>query len=383
MEYDIHNYEEQLHTALHALATAPISQRNKQLILEFKRHLIVTDIGTPRITRYVFALKMLARVLDRDFDQATKDDMMRVIEHLQTCGYKEWTKKTYKGILKRFYKWLKGNDTRYPPEVEWISTGLPRSKRPVPKPEDLLVPNEIPKLIDVCHNLRDKALIALLWETGARISEVGNLTAASIAFDEYGGTVQLNGKTGPRRIRIISSVPFLANWLSTHPLKHTKTAPLWCCLHRHQDEQLNYKTIAKMLQNMFQKAGIDKKCNPHIFRHSRATFMAKHLTEFQMNQYFGWVQGSAMPSTYVHLSGKDMDAAVLKLNGIEIGNNESDTAPQATVCVRCKRLNPTSAELCCACGMMLESDPQDPENVPSTLRHANQPQVHTVLPSAP
>ncbi|WP_340819137.1 hypothetical protein [Methanolobus sp. WCC4] len=35
-----------------------------------------------------------------------------------------------------------------------------------------------------------------------------------------------------------------------------------------------------------------------------------------MNAYFGWVQGSDMPAVYVHLSGRDVDDAVLKANGV-------------------------------------------------------------------
>jgi hypothetical protein len=44
--------------------------------------------------------------------------------------------------------------------------------------------------------------------------------------------------------------------------------------------------------------------------------MANYLTEAQMNAYFGWVQGSGMPSVYVHLSGRDIDDAILKANGV-------------------------------------------------------------------
>ena len=44
--------------------------------------------------------------------------------------------------------------------------------------------------------------------------------------------------------------------------------------------------------------------------------MANYLTEAQMNVYFGWVQGSDMPSIYVHLSGRDVDYAILKANGV-------------------------------------------------------------------
>jgi hypothetical protein len=35
-------------------------------------------------------------------------------------------------ILKRFYKWLKGNDEYYPPEVAWIKTTLKDKDKPLP-----------------------------------------------------------------------------------------------------------------------------------------------------------------------------------------------------------------------------------------------------------
>jgi integrase/recombinase XerD len=81
-------------------------------------------------------------------------------------------------------------------------------------------------------------------------------------------------------------------------------------------EPMQYGTIRMRLNKLAKKAGINKKIHPHLFRHSRATYMANYLTEAQMNMYFGWVQGSNMPSIYVHLSGRDIDDAVLKANGI-------------------------------------------------------------------
>jgi integrase/recombinase XerD len=50
--------------------------------------------------------------------------------------------------------------------------------------------------------------------------------------------------------------------------------------------------------------------------------MANYLTEAQMNVYFGWAQGSDTPGVYVHLSGRDVDDAILKANGI-VQNGES------------------------------------------------------------
>jgi uncharacterized paraquat-inducible protein A len=79
--------------------------------------------------------------------------------------------------------------------------------------------------------------------------------------------------------------------------------------------------------------------------------MANHLTEAQMNMHFGWVQGSNMPSIYVHLSGRDVDQAILRANGIEI--KEEENKPKINVCPRCKNINTPNNLFCYKCGAVL------------------------------
>jgi site-specific recombinase XerD len=59
-----------------------------------------------------------------------------------------------------------------------------------------------------------------------------------------------------------------------------------------------HPALAKILKAAAEKAGLKKKAHPHKLRHSRATFLASKLTEAQMNQVFGWRQGSKMPNIY-------------------------------------------------------------------------------------
>ncbi len=91
-----------------------------------------------------------------------------------------------------------------------------------------------------------------------------------------------------------------------------------------------------------------------MFRHSRATFMAGHLTEFQMNRYFGWKQGSDMASTYVHMSGKDLDSAVMAMNGIKPKEEVKKSALTQKICPRCEAKNNPGIKLCYVCTAPLD-----------------------------
>ena len=226
----------------------------------------------------------------------------------------DWTKHDYKVTLKKFYKWLNGGEE--PSTVKWIRTTLQKQDRKLP--EDMLTEDEVKQMIDATTNKRDKAIIALLWDIGARVGEVGSLRIKHVKFDDLGGVIIVNGKTGPRRVRAVWSVDYLQNWLEEHPGKNDPEAPLWFNFPKKAEEleSMQYDAIRMRLNKISKKAGINKKIHPHLFRHSRCTYMANYLTEAQMNAYFGWVQGSGMPSVYVHLSGRDIDDAVLKANGI-------------------------------------------------------------------
>ncbi len=72
-----------------------------------------------------------------------------------------------------------------------------------------------------------------------------------------------------------------------------------------------------MLEEAKERVGLEKPVNPHHFRHSRATFLASKFTESQMCEWFGWVQGSDRPATYVHMSGRDVDGTYKELHDID------------------------------------------------------------------
>ncbi len=167
--------------------------------------------------------------------------------------------------------------------MDWIKISRKDSKK---LPEDLLSEEEIEKLINACGHPRDRALVASLYESGARISELGNLKIKHVKFDQYGAVLMVDGKTGMRRVRIIFSSPYLATWLENHSFRDNPEAFVWVGIGTvGRNVPMQYGAIRMLLKRIAERAGIKKKIHPHLFRHSRSTHLAKHLTEAQMKQY--------------------------------------------------------------------------------------------------
>jgi integrase len=350
--FDPHNYKGRLKAALRKLKESDISEENKKTIIEFHNYCFAEGLTIPRVAKYVCTLRIISSLLRIDFKDATKADILNLVRKIEQGNYSEWTKQFYKVALKKFYKWLRQTED-YPPEVKWIKTTVKNKKHKLP--EELLTEEDVKRLVEAADHPRDRALVFVLYESGCRIGEILALKIKHVSFDKFGAQIIVDGKTGSRRIRLISSTPVLANWLENHPLRDNPNSLLWVGIGtRNKNEPLSYSNVRILLKRLGEKAGIKKAVNPHMFRHSRATFLANHLTEAQMKQYFGWVQGSDMASVYVHLSGRDVDNALLKVYGLRSQEERQESTLKPKDCPRCKRANSAVSKFCNSCGMVLD-----------------------------
>ncbi|MFE3845443.1 tyrosine-type recombinase/integrase [Thermoplasmatota archaeon] len=239
----------------------------------------------------------------------------------------------------------------YPEEVKWITPGGKSRRKHLPK--ELFTVEEIKTLANNTENLRDRCLVMMLYETGCRIGELQDIRIKDIDFDKYGALVTVYGKTGARRIRIIASAPSISNWLQEHPDRINKNMHLFCGIWTNRGGRMQYRYINKLLRKVGKKAEIDKPMNPHHFRHSRATELAKKLTEAQLCQYMGWTIGSKEARTYVHLSGRDIDKAILSLHGFTHEETEEDKF-KVIKCPRCGIKNDPGSKFCSSCSLGLD-----------------------------
>jgi hypothetical protein len=52
-------------------------------------------------------------MLDKDFREADKRDITRLVERIEHMDSSDRTKREYKGVVRRFYRWLGKDDTYF------------------------------------------------------------------------------------------------------------------------------------------------------------------------------------------------------------------------------------------------------------------------------
>jgi len=357
---DIHNLAHQYERAQRHLQGLEISARNKALIFAFRDACLLRQVcGTSRLIHSFCYLGRSARILGKDFDTAERADIERIITTFMNEGLKPYTIVGAKSILKRFMTYVKNPEEfpncPTPPCVAWMRTHVRKKDERRLQRTELLTPQDIERLLAICRNPRDKALIAVLWETGARISELGNLQLKHITKHPHGYTLDVDGKTGKRSPLIVSSAPYLSQWLANHPFRDQPDAPLW--VHNQFDtapQLLKYVSIRYLLQRYFARAGITKPFHPHVFRHSRATFLLSQgiMNESQAKSYFGWTSDSEMLATYSHLIDQDANNAILRENNL-VPKREAHDALKPITCHVCNELNPPGTDYCTKCNAVL------------------------------
>lgn len=309
---DIHDFKRRLSSVEAALQLANIPRADKDHIYDFECQMFADGLGLARITKYLTTLRALYKLTSWSILTASKRDIIGILARIERSEWTAWTKHDYKLALRKYLVYC---------ELQELAALIRLPKVHNYKlPEELITPEHIEELLMCCRGSQDRAFLFVLWESGARIGEILSLRRKNIMFDHLGAILIVDGKTGMRRVRLIESAPLLDEWISYGSFKDDD--PVF---------QKTYRSYAKCLKTLSRRAGISKRIYPHLFRHSRATYLAGYLTEAQLCCYMGWTISSAMPRVYVHLNGHDLDAALTRvptLLSVSHTLNKQYAAPQ-------------------------------------------------------
>ncbi len=323
---------------------------NFGVVQEFAEDLLASGVSELRVYSYMVCLKRILSINPEKVEEWGKRDVRSVVNRLQLECREEKISENYllevKKTLKKFFKWMGKEES-----VSWFTTGGRKSNV---SPHDLITEEEFNAMMNACMNSRDRALISLLYETGARVGEIGSMRVKDVSFDDHGAVVWLpKSKTVKRRLRVVYSARYLSEWLSDHPTKDPERE-LWVKLagkNRHQG--MVYDDIRVQTREIAKRAGINRRIYMHLFRHTRATKLLTKVSESIGAKYMGWIPGSNMVRTYVHLANEDVDEAILQMHGIKTNENRKDL--EVRQCPRCTQINPGS-RYCTRCGLPLNEE---------------------------
>ncbi|MFH0817740.1 MAG: tyrosine-type recombinase/integrase [Candidatus Micrarchaeota archaeon] len=361
------------------LKDGELVEANRQSLRQFNSEKTVSGMAPGTRWLFCYTMRRIDATIRKPFQEMNKADLLAYWSDQRRTKLKSNSeRKCTKVFLQWAYGMKKGT---YPESIEWLGFNKNKNKK---LPEELLTPDEVKRLISCTKSIHDAALAHVLYESGCRIGELMAIRVKHIQLDNYGAIVMLRGKTGDRRCRLIDSVPILNRWLSEHPMKSNPESYLF--FGKNPEKGISDRqVIAKVLKKAAKRAGIKKRVHCHLFRHSRATVLAKSFTEAELKQIFGWTGGSTQPATYVHLSAQDVDSKFLALAGLKPIDKAQENPLLARKCYRCGQDNEFFVQSCSKCFALLDpraiahKEAEDRATLETAAREAAQAQIQMIL----
>ena len=197
-------------------------------------------------------------------------------------------------------KWLKDNPAKV--------VATPRQDKHVPS---FLSEEEMTALLDVPDtrrplDLRDKALLELLYATGLRVSELVGLDWEDINFEER--LLRVRGKGKKERL-----VPYgrtaedsLHAYFRIRPALSQDRVDETAVFLNYRGQRLSARSVQRIVRFYIQQTAIKRKISPHSLRHSFASHLLSRGADLRSIQELLGHASLATTQKYTHLDLKHL-----------------------------------------------------------------------------
>lgn len=209
-----------------------------------------------------------------DLKKVKEDDLTQFLFYLKEKGRAASTISRHLASIRSFYSYLLREQVLYRDPT--IHLESPKVEKKLPK---ILTVNEVERLMSSpdLHDpagLRDKAMLELLYASGAKVSEMLAVDLEEVNLEL--GYVKCTNKT---RERIIPLGKYAIDTLGSYLLKgrpgFIKDRDEQALFLNQQGKRLSRQGFWKLIKKYADKANISKDITPHTLRHS----FAAHLLE--------------------------------------------------------------------------------------------------------
>jgi site-specific recombinase XerD len=231
-------------------------------------------------------LKLFQNYLNASLLSATKNQVRGFLNHLKRQGRARSTIANHLISLRMFYRYLDTYHDIVVPDLDDIDILEYPMATWEGKGQDALSRTEVKALIEAPDSLRNVLIIAFLYYTGLRVSELASLKIFDVDIDKR--EIQVIGKGNKPRC-----VPYhqvldraIYNWLHEVRAGYVHSSSPYFFPSKH-GKHLRSQNIARIVHHAAETASIQRvvgwrsdgkpmyKVHPHILRHSYAT----HLVE--------------------------------------------------------------------------------------------------------
>ena len=186
---------------------------------------------------------------------------------------------------------------------------------------DFLDLKEIEELLKVCsgnslQQLRDQAILKLLFSAGLRISELIALNRDSLNLEKQEFSVKGKGN----KVRIVFISDSARDSLERYLRKRTDTdLALFIRLgkqkNKKNDLRLSVRSVQRIIKKCALRAGIIKKVTPHVLRHSFATNLLQNGADIRSVQALLGHSSINTTQIYTHVTDANLKKVHQKFHG--------------------------------------------------------------------
>tara|TARA_R110000868_G_scaffold411617_1_gene706379 strand:+ start:480832 stop:481761 length:930 start_codon:yes stop_codon:yes gene_type:complete len=272
---------------------------------------------------------LLIDLQDRGINDAHNSLPEHLIAHIRSLtkerGYAGTTVSRHIATIKVFYRWLYANEKIADNPADHLDQPAKWKKLP-----GVLSPNQIKKLLNAPQPpakpngqpplyLRDRAILELMYASGLRASEVGNITLSDLK--ERIGVIRVLGKGDKHRIVPMGTpaIKALDQYLSEcRPMLITAER---AAERRDQGRLFLSRTgrpiervrVWQIVKHCAKQAGLDK-VHPHMLRHSFATHLLAGGADLRIVQDLLGHADITTTQIYTHVDRSKLRETIKKLH---------------------------------------------------------------------